>query len=311
MSVHFAIASANVASFDPIAVNLKSLPWTGIIYQTETSLHRPNRFKPELLKWQTMSTINQNPAGEKRYFGTEIIIVLALSLGASSVYSILQWLSAITAKGGLGASVQALNSSASISREWLDVLYQLVNNVLGFTPVVLVVFLLAGRLGRGSLESIGWKKPTRTRDFATGLGLAAAIGIPGVALYFGFRAIGGAAQIIPSNILFHWWVVPILLLSALKAAALEEFIIVGYLFKRLDAIGWSKNSQILVSALLRGTYHLYQGYAGFLGNIAMGLVFGWLYKKYGRLQLLVIAHFILDAFTYIAYSVVVWTHIHV
>ena len=283
----------------------------GIIYQTETSLIAAQSLKAELIKLQIMSTINSNANNQKRYFGTEIIIVLALSLGASSIYSILQWLSTITAKGGLGATRQVLNSSASLSREWLDLLYQLVNNVLGFTPVVLVVFLLAGRLGRGSLESIGWKKPTRTRDFVTGLGLAAAIGIPGVALYFGFRAIGGAAQIIPSNILFHWWVVPILLLSALRSAAIEEFIIVGYLFKRLDAIGWSKNRQILVSALIRGTYHLYQGYAGFFGNIAMGLVFGWLYKKYGRLQLLVIAHFILDAFTYVAYSVIVWTHIHV
>ena len=249
--------------------------------------------------------------GEKRVLGTEISVVLALSLGASAIYSILQWLSSITARGGIAGTTQALNSSASLSREWLDVLFQLTNNILGFAPVALVVFLAAGYIGRGALESVGWLRPTRVKDAVHGLGLAAAIGIPGLALYFGARSLGLSAQIIPSNILFHWWVVPVLLLSALRSAALEEFIMVGYLFKRLDALGWSKNRQILVSAGIRGLYHLYQGYGGLVGNFAMGLIFGWLYKKYGRLQVLVIAHFILDALTYVGYSVIVWSNIHI
>ena len=31
------------------------------------------------------------------------------------------------------------------------------------------------------------------------------------------------------------------------------------------------------SALLRGSYHLYQGWGGFAGNLAMGVVFGILF----------------------------------
>ncbi len=256
-----------------------------------------------------MSKNNLSEPNEKKFFGTEIIIVLALSLGASAIYSIIYWLNAVTSKSGIAAVKRSLNSS-NFATEWLDFLSQLVGNLLEVAPALLVVYLLAGHLGRGSLASVGWQKPTRTRDIAASLGIAVAIGVPGIALYFAARAIGAAAQIVPSTMAAHWWVVPMLLLSALRSGILEEFIMIGYLFKRLEAIGWSNGRQIWFSAIIRGLYHLYQGYAGFFGNIAMGLVFGWLYKKYGRLQRLVIAHFILDAATYVGYSVIVWSNIH-
>jgi membrane protease YdiL (CAAX protease family) len=249
------------------------------------------------------------PTGKGRPLATEIFLVLGLSLGGSAIYSILDWLTSLSAKGGLAGTVRALNSSTNAPTEWLDFAFQLTNQLLGFAPVALVVFLLAGSLGRGSLVSIGWQKPTRPVDFVSGLALAAAIGVPGLLLYLGARAIGAAAQVVPADMGLHWWVVPMLLLSALKSAALEEFIMVGYLFNRLEAMRWSTRRQIWVSAIIRGTYHLYQGYAGFFGNIVMGLVFGWLYKKYGRLQPIVIAHFVLDAAAFLGYSVIVWCHI--
>ena len=61
-------------------------------------------------------------------------------------------------------------------------------------------------------------------------------------------------------------------------------------------------SIILVSAGLRGCYHLYQGFGSFLGNIAMGVLFGWLYTRYGRLLPLVVAHFLIDAVTFVGYQ---------
>jgi membrane protease YdiL (CAAX protease family) len=257
-----------------------------------------------------MSKLNDKAFSENRRFGTEIVIVLALSLGASAVYSILYWLNAVTSRGGLAGTKHTLNASSS-ANQLLDAIYQIANNALQVAPAVLVVFLVAGHLGRTSLSAIGGISPTRTRDFAAGLGLAAAIGIPGIALYFFGHAIGATIQIVPSTMQQYWWVVPVLLLSALRSAVLEEFVMIGYLFKRLDTLGWSKGRQIWLSAVIRGLYHLYQGYSGFFGNIAMGLIFGWLYKKYGRLQWLVIAHFILDAATYVGYAVIDWAHIRV
>ena len=58
---------------------------------------------------------------------------------------------------------------------------------------------------------------------------------------------------------------------------------------------------ILSTAVLRGTYHLYQGFGAFVGNFAMGVLFGWLYTRYGRLLPLVIAHTLIDTAIFVGY----------
>jgi membrane protease YdiL (CAAX protease family) len=98
--------------------------------------------------------------------------------------------------------------------------------------------------------------------------------------------------------------VPVLLLAAIRAALFEEVIVVGYLFKRMDDLQVRPNTQILLSALLRGSYHLYQGIGGFVGNLIMGLVFGWAYRRWGRIMPLVVAHFILDAVSFVGFALV-------
>jgi membrane protease YdiL (CAAX protease family) len=55
--------------------------------------------------------------------------------------------------------------------------------------------------------------------------------------------------------------------------------------------------------VLRGSYHLYQGYGPFLGNVAMGVVFGWCYARFGRTAPLVVAHMILDVVSFVGYPV--------
>ncbi len=37
-------------------------------------------------------------------------------------------------------------------------------------------------------------------------------------------------------------------------------------------------------------YHAYQGIGPIFGNFAMGVVFGWCYRRWGRVMPLVIAH---------------------
>jgi len=53
--------------------------------------------------------------------------------------------------------------------------------------------------------------------------------------------------------------------------------------------------------LLRGTYHLYQGFGGFVGNLVMGLIFGWLFLRWKRTAPMVIAHFLIDAVAFVGY----------
>jgi CAAX amino terminal protease family. len=55
--------------------------------------------------------------------------------------------------------------------------------------------------------------------------------------------------------------------------------------------------------VLRGSYHLYQGFGGFIGNLAMGVVFGRLYQRWGRTTPLIIAHSLIDAVAFAGYAV--------
>lgn len=136
------------------------------------------------------------------------------------------------------------------------------------------------------------------------------IGVGTMGVYFLGRSMGLTAQIIPADVTQYWWTTPVLLLSALRHSLLEEVIMVAYLFDRARRIwpqlrgGTGTWALIMASALLRGTYHLYQGFGPALGNALMGILFGWLYLKYGRVMPLVIAHFLLDAVAFLAFPLV-------
>lgn len=232
----------------------------------------------------------------------EILVVLALSLGASAFYSIFSLLGKLTAPEGLANQTATIHRKLA-EQEWLDLSYQLLGFTFGLAPVALVLFLLWER-NKSPFASLGFDMKQPGRDLTRGLGLALLIGLPGLVLYIASRWTGISAEVIPADLGGYWWTIPVLLLAAVNAALVEELIVVGYLFKRLSLLKVSVKSQIIISALLRATYHLYQGFGGFIGNFLMGLVFGWLYQRWGRVMPLVVAHFLLDAAIFIGYSAV-------
>ena len=59
---------------------------------------------------------------------------------------------------------------------------------------------------------------------------------------------------------------------------------------------------VLASSLLRGGYHLYQGYAAGLGNLVMGVVFSYVWLRTGRLWPLIVAHTLIDAVAFVGYT---------
>jgi membrane protease YdiL (CAAX protease family) len=61
---------------------------------------------------------------------------------------------------------------------------------------------------------------------------------------------------------------------------------------------------VAFSSLLRATYHLYQGFGGFVGNLAMGLVLALWFRRTRNLTTLVLTHFLLDAFAFVGYPLV-------
>ena len=237
----------------------------------------------------------------KRRIWFELAIVLALSVGAAAAYSVLDLLAALTAPSGIGGQTTSLNPTLD-SRQWLDIAYQTLRQILSFAPVALVVYLLS--VQGSALKELGISTKAPGRASATGVGLAALIGIPGIGLYLLARSLNLSVKIVASDLQNHWYSIPILIIAAASAAVVEETIVVGYLFERLGRLGWKSSSIILTSALLRASYHLYQGFGGFVGNLAMGLVFALFFRKTNRLVPLLIAHFLLDAFSFIGYPLV-------
>jgi membrane protease YdiL (CAAX protease family) len=229
----------------------------------------------------------------------EIVIVLGLSLGSSAVYSIVSIVNRLTLPQSLADQKATLNNSLS-ARPTFDLVYQVLGVIFDLAPVALVVFLLWSSV-RPRLGRLGIDASRPWRDALGGIALAAAIGIPGLGVYLGGRALGISVDVVPTALDTYWWTVPVLVLSALRAALTEEVIVVGYLYARLGDLGWGRWKIIVGAAVLRGSYHLYQGFGAFVGNFAMGIAFGWLYTRFGRLVPLVVAHFLLDAAIFVGY----------
>ena len=136
---------------------------------------------------------------------------------------------------------------------------------------------------------------TRPRfDIGFGVIIAIAIGIPGLGLYALARMAGINTDVQASGMTDHWWTIPVFVLSAMENAILEEVVMIGYLFTRLRQLAWNAAAIIALSAVIRGSYHLYQGIGGFIGNLIMGVIFGLIYLRWKRVGPLVVAHSLLD-----------------
>ncbi|NTV39471.1 MAG: CPBP family intramembrane metalloprotease, partial [Demequinaceae bacterium] len=203
------------------------------------------------------------------------------------------------AEPSIGKQTATLNPSRS-TINYLDLTYQVLHIAFALVPVALALYLLSSH-GNSWRARLGLTRGARSpwRDVALGAGLAATIGLPGLGLYAVGRAIGQSVRIDTSGLPNQWWSAVILLASAGVAGLLEEIIVVGYLVTRLSEMRWSMPVAILASALLRGTYHLYQGWPMALGNAVMGAVFAWFFIRTGRLGPLILAHWTLDAVSFV------------
>lgn len=244
------------------------------------------------------------PAFSARTIRREILIVLALSLGASAIWSVVSFLAVLTEPGGLSDATVAMNSArAEAERPWLDLSRQLISLALALAPVALALHFLAIDRG-GPFRLIGLDTRRPVFDLTRGAGLAAVIGVPGLGLYLAARGLGINVDITASNLNDVWWAVPVLLLAAVKNSLLEEVVGVGYLITRLQQLAWSPVAIVAAHAALRGTYHLYQGFGGFIGNVVMGAVFALAFLRWKRTGPLVVAHTLLDVVAFVGYLAV-------
>ena len=229
----------------------------------------------------------------------EIGIVLAVTVGQSALYSVLSLVRASLRTTPIGQQQTQLNPNRDAEILW-NVLYQFLGIVFALALVALVVYLM-WEPGQNALRRIGLDFTRFGGDLGRGILLAAVIGIPGLGLYAASRLLGLNVAVVASPLDAAWWTVPLLLLAAVRAGLTEEVIFIAYLFDRLRRLGWSWWAIILSTAALRGAYHAYQGVGAIVGNFVMGVVFGWCYRRWGRVMPLVIAHTLLDIVAFVGY----------
>ena len=247
-----------------------------------------------------VSRTEHEESADTRWFPSEIVLVFALSLGASGLRALVDLIGDLTSGQSLTSQVATLNASRAPGRPWLDLSLQVLNLALALVPVFLAAHFLA-RSGE-SLATIGVDATRPKRDLLEGAVIAAVIGGAGLALYLGAHASGANLTVVPESLPAVWWRIPVLSFSALQNALLEEVLVLGYLLHRLRQLGWSDNKALATSATLRGSYHLYQGIGGFVGNAIMGLIFGRIFQRRGRVMPLLIAHTLMDAVAFIGYA---------
>lgn len=230
---------------------------------------------------------------KKRRLRQEIGIVLLITFGMSGIRALLRLLDGLLDDTALNEQSVVLNAPQS-EFPWLDLALQLCSAGVLFGWGALAIFLLVG----DGIRSM----TLRWRDWLYGAGLAALIGLPGLALYVTAVQLGWSREVVPTTFEHVWFEAPVLLLWSLANAFGEEVVIVAWLMTRLGQLRWALPAIIITSAVLRGSYHLYQGVSAGFGNIVMGVVFCWFHHRTGRVWPLVIAHFLIDAVAFLGYS---------
>ena len=225
----------------------------------------------------------------RRVLGEELLIVLSLTFLASAIFAVIDLLSAPLA--GISVSLYANVNLAN----------QLVSIVFGLAPVWLIFYLIR-RNGEG-LRPFGLDTTALPADVGWGLVGGLGVAAVGLAIYLAAVALKVNRFVVPVPPLGHWWTIPVLMLGAMQTALAEEVIVTGYLIRRLEQLRWPGLWPVVASAVLRGSYHLYQGWGGFTGNVVLGLAFGFAFRRWRRTWPLVTAHFLVDVLSGVGYIV--------
>lgn len=275
-------------------------------------VHRPDTVCPDSTRSDAARPASGEPLAAplrpetRRSIVLELVIVFAITLGMSGLRSLVSLIQTqIKAHeqnlslGQLQVSVAAPQSSVGT----IDLIFQLLSIVQGLAWGGLGLYLL-WRAGASLKENLGLDFARTGRDVAAAVGLAALIGIPGLGLYLAAHALGMSLTVAASTMTDVWWRAPVSVLIAFQNGFLEEALVVGYLLLRLRELMVRPAVAIALSAVLRGSYHLYQGYGGFVGNVIMGVVFAFVFLRWRRLWPLVIAHGLIDTVAIVGYPLV-------
>lgn len=199
--------------------------------------------------------------------------------------------------------VQHINGIGDVSRFPVIVhsndLLNMFLGMLAYLPVLSVVplalFLLA-RTGQ-TPRVLGLGVPRFGRDVVPALGLGAAAFAVELLILAPFaeliREHPGLVNTVSVNSQPRYYLVEGLFMSAVTAVT-EEALVNGYFITRLGQLGWTPRNALLLSLLLRTSYHVYYG-VGFVLTIPLGFFVTRSFQKHHRLTRPIMAHFLYDA----------------
>jgi membrane protease YdiL (CAAX protease family) len=228
----------------------------------------------------------------------EVLVVLGLSLGKAAAVAIAGFYTDQTGGTPGQGHGAILYASEAPGRPLLDLVRQLMDLGFAAVPVALAAYLLV-RSGDG-VRGPWFGGRLRLSDLGWGALTAAGVAAVGLPFYLANHATTGAT-VVPETLPDVWWRIPVLVLAAFQNGLLEECVLLGFVFVRLRQLGLAAPATIGLLAVVRASYHLYQGVGGALGNLLMGVLFGWLYHRWGRVTPLVIAHTLIDIGAYLGF----------
>lgn len=229
----------------------------------------------------------------------EILLVLVITFGTSGFRAALRLIEAAVRPESLNDQHVTLNQKQSVL-PWLDPLLQVTQSAVLFAWGGLALFLLLRHLPTNTPRT---HFRFRRTDLLHGAGLAALIGIPGLLFYISAVHLGLSKQVDPSGLDSSPWQLPLLVLNSWANGFAEEIVVVAWLATRLRQLKVPWVWVFVASSVLRGSYHLYQGYSAGLGNIIMGAIYLYYWKRTGRIWPLVIAHGLIDTVAFVGYAV--------
>jgi uncharacterized protein len=158
-------------------------------------------------------------------------------------------------------------------------------------PQIMLVVAFSELRREGSAGRFGWRRPRASDAVPATAGLLGIWAIVGL-LSFVMSLLGGAEGMEPA---VDWSferreLLPLVLVSTLAIGYREEIFYRAYVADRADEIGTNPRIALAGAALLFAAGHLYQGLAGFIVSLAIGLLLAEVYVRTRSLHGIAIAH---------------------
>jgi membrane protease YdiL (CAAX protease family) len=90
--------------------------------------------------------------------------------------------------------------------------------------------------------------------------------------------------------------------GGITAGIVEEIVVLGYLVRRLEQLGYSSSKVLFLAVAVRGSYHLYYGW-GVLPILVWATVSVLAYRRYRRLLPFIVVHALWDSSLFVIASI--------